>query len=75
MTKCFMCGAESGGDDGGLEKHHLVPKTIIKNIDDLESWKNSGGTIRLCSECHEKTHILLEPFTNILIDEFGVEDE
>jgi len=65
---CFLCGKQSNP----LQEHHLVPKFMTKFYPNL---KGKGGTIDLCSTCHDKVHYILEPIHLALKHEVELDNQ
>lgn len=50
MKKCKLCGSPAA-----LHKHHLIPKSVIKELENPS--KIATTTVKLCEECHTKIHM------------------
>lgn len=58
MTEeCYFCREDA---DRALDEHHVVPKRIVGNDEDVEAGVVSR-TETLCSNCHRKLHGILDP--------------
>jgi len=64
---CFFCDKSEE-----LQNHHLVPKFMTKFYPNL---KGKGGTIDLCSTCHDKVHYILEPIHLALKHEVELDNQ
>jgi len=55
--KCFFCGEDSVLV---LEKHHIIPRSWVRKVNEYFEVVFGDETITVCKNCHKKLHYVLK---------------
>ena len=61
---CYLCGEVS---QEVLQDHHVIPRKLVTTEADAAR-DDTGETVVVCANCHQKIHHLLEPTIQFLTE-------